>query len=438
MLAQAWRSSLVRVAASLRGVPSADPRPLQIAYVVSRYPSSSETFIVRELNALSTDSRLEIALLSLFPPNERFTHESGRPWLSLLRRPAPVQAFAALGYWLVHSPRVLVSALVDVVRACRRSPALLVRSLVAVALASAHARALAREPVDHVHAHFATFPALAAWMMGRLTGASYSFTAHAHDLFVDASLLSLCLPEARFVVAISRFNRDFVERRRPGSTPQVHVIRCGIEPSAYPFRPRSIPAHGPVRALCVASLQEHKGHAVLLQSLASRGEGLDRIEVGLVGAGPLRNELEVLASRLGIAERVRFLGPLDERDVAKLLDDADLFVLPSRVAADGQMEGLPVALIEAAAGGVPIVASRLSGIPELIRDGVTGYLAEPGDVESLSQTLVRCLATDAKVDLAAARALVEQEFAVQGSAARLADLFLAERQPIPTEVVGAR
>lgn len=404
-----------------------DRPSLRIAYIVSRYPSSSETFIVRELNAISANPRFETTLLSLFPPREGFAHESGRHWLRLVRRPGPAQAFAALGYWAVRRPGALIKGFADVVRACWRSPELLGRSLVAAGVAAAHARTLAREPVDHVHAHFATFPALAAWLVARLAGPSYSFTAHAHDLFVDDSLLELCLPEARFVAAISSFNRDFIERRRSGANPPVHVVRCGVEPSAYRFRPRNVPEHGPVCALCVASLQEHKGHEVLLEALASGGAGIDRIEVDLVGDGPLRAELEALARKLGVADRVRFLGPRDELEVIALLGDADLFVLPSRVAADGQMEGLPVSLIEAAACGVPIVASRLSGIPELIRDGITGYLAEPGDAESLARALARSLASSAELDLLAARGLVEQEFAIQGSARRLAELL--EEQP---------
>ena len=177
----------------------------------------------------------------------------------------------------------------------------------------------------------------------------------------------------------------------------------------------------------MASLQEHKGHEVLFRALASDGSDVGRIEVDLVGSGPLRSELESLAGALGISERVNFLGAQDEDRVAGLLDEADLFVLPSRVAADGQMEGLPVALMEAAACGLPIVASRLSGIPELISDGVNGFLADPGDAGSLREALERSL-SGGELDLEAARARIEQDFAVRGSAERLAELFLARNR----------
>jgi glycosyltransferase involved in cell wall biosynthesis len=160
---------------------------------------------------------------------------------------------------------------------------------------------------------------------------------------------------------------------------------------------------------------------VLLEALAA--PGLDRLHVRLVGDGPLRPELERLARTLGISSRVDFMGSRDETEVRALLDEADLFVLPSRVARDGQMEGLPVVLIEAVACGVPTVATRLSGIPELIADGETGWLAEPGDPQSLRAKLEEAVAEGAPASLDAGRALVEREFDQGESGRRISTLI---------------
>ena len=159
--------------------------------------------------------------------------------------------------------------------------------------------------------------------------------------------------------------------------------------------------------------------------MAGAGPELERIELDLVGGGALREELDALARRLGLAGRVRFRGPLPEPEVAALLDRADLFVLPSVVARDGQMEGLPVALMEALACGVPAVSTRLSGIPEIIRDGETGVLAEPGDPASLRAALRRVVdePSEAWTRAVAGRRLVEREFDVRASGRRLAQLF---------------
>ena len=397
---------------------------MRIAYVVSRFPVAPETFILRELNELDRDPRLELELLVLFPAKEPFVHPDAAPWVRRARRAGALRAAYALAWWLRHSPRAILVCAGRLARAYARRPALLVRALATVPLAAAHARDITAAGVSHVHAHFATYPAICAWICSRLTGVRYSFTAHAHDIFIDQSHLSALVLEAAFVVAISEFNRAFLAPYGAGSVTPVHVVRCGVAPSAYSFRPREVPASGIVRGLCVASLQEYKGHRVLLEALATGGE-LARVHIELVGTGPLEPELRALAGRLGLAERVRFLGMRSEVEVARLLDACDVFVLPSLVASSGQMDGIPVALMEALAAGIPVVATRLSGIPELVRDGITGLLAEPGDPAALAGALRRLLADPrgARDRAHAGRELVEREFDVRRSAELLGRLF---------------
>ena len=393
---------------------------MRVSYVVSRFPNPSETFIVRELNELQQRDDLELGLLSLYTPTEHFEHESAKAWLSALRRPRAVESGKALAYWLVRKPATLGRALLEVATACRRSPAILVRALATLPLAAAHALHVEDEKISHLHAHFATYPALTAWFAARLTGCTFSLTVHAHDLFVDDSLLRLTIGEASFIATISEFNRSKLEAY--GSGTRIEIARAGIQPEAYEFRPREIPTEGPVAALSVASLVEHKGHEVLFEALAT--PDLARMTVRLVGGGVLREELEQLASRLGISRQVVFEGPMEELLVRDALQEADLFVISSRVAVDGQMEGIPVALMEALASGIPSVATRLSGVPELIEDGRTGWLAEPGDAESLRQTLIRAHSERRPSDPWAGRKRVENEFSVTKSAGTLGNLIV--------------
>jgi glycosyltransferase involved in cell wall biosynthesis len=226
------------------------------------------------------------------------------------------------------------------------------------------------------------------------------------------------------VVAISDFNRRFIRSGAPDSAP-IHVIHCGVDPGAYPFRPRDLDPSGPVRALCVAALREYKGHRVLLDALAGADGLLERVELDLVGGGELRDDLEERVRRLGLGERVRFLGGRPEEEVRRLLTETDLFVLPSVIGSDGNMEGLPVALIEALACGLPAVSSDMSGIPELVRDGDTGVLARPGDPSALRDALTRVLADPAaaRARSEAGRRLVEAEFDVADAGRRLGALF---------------
>ncbi len=202
-------------------------------------------------------------------------------------------------------------------------------------------------------------------------------------------------------------------------------MHCGIGTAAYDFRPRRLPETGPIRALCVASLQEYKGHRHLIEALARGGPATGRVELDLIGDGPLRGELTALVDDLGLKDRVRFRGSCTEAEVAAALAAADLFVLPSVVAADGQMEGLPVALMESLASGVPTVSTRLSGIGEIVVDGCTGLLCEPGDPAGLARA-VEQLAADPGATLRMSRAgrkLVTEQFELERDAAALADLL---------------
>ncbi len=402
--------------------------PLRVAYLVSRFPHVSETFIAREAGAVAAEG-VEVHVRALFPPVDATVHPAARPFAASVRRPSARSAAAATAFWLARRPVTLGRATLAVVAGHRRSPAHLARALATLPLAAAHARELRAARVAHVHAHYATYPALAAWLCRRLTGVPYSFTAHAHDLFVDRSMLEAKVAEASRVVTISAFNRRLLaEHGLVGTGTPVDVVHCGVDVAATPYADRALPATGPVRALCVASLQEYKGHRVLLDALATTS-GLERVELDLVGSGTLRAELEARVRALGLADRVRFHGAEPEDRVAARLAAADLFVLPSVVARDGQMEGIPVALMEALAHGVPVVTTRLSGIPELVRDGDTGLLAAPGDPADLGRALLATLADPAGARARAreGRALVAAEFDLRASGRRLAALL---REPV--------
>jgi glycosyltransferase involved in cell wall biosynthesis len=396
--------------------------PLRVGYFVSRFPATSETFVVREMDAVRKRG-VEITLMSLFPARPGAVHEAARPWLEGLRRPGGWASARDAIWWLARRPLRLLGSIALVFGGYSRRPGLLVRALATVPIASSHARALRESGVEHLHAHFANYPALAAWVAARLTGIPYSFTAHAHDIFADQSFLARKVADARFVIAISEFNRRFLSAYDGADPPTpIHVVHCGVDPSAYEFRPRTAPASGPIRGLCVATLEEKKGHRVLLEALATGDADLTRLELDLVGDGPLRDQLGRLVAELGLADRVRFRGSRTEGEVRELLAAADLFVLPSVIAENGQMEGVPVALMEALASGVPTVSTRMSGIPELIEDGRTGFLAEPGDPPSLANALERAIGGSG-LEPSEGRRTIETRFDVDVEGERLTELF---------------
>ena len=236
--------------------------------------------------------------------------------------------------------------------------------------------------------------------------------------------------EARFVVPISEFNRRVIlEECGDEHAAKLAVIHCGIDPEVFQPSPEDARASaGPLRLVCVGTLHEVKGQAVLIEAcrlLAARGIAF---RCDLVGDGPDRAALERHARACGLEGRVRFLGALARPEVAARLRDADVAVVPSVPTRDGRREGIPVALMEAAATGRPVVASRLSGIPEAIADGAEGLLVEPGDATGLADAIARLAGSPALRERlgAAARERMLREFDLATNARRLAARFRRE------------
>ncbi len=408
---------------------------MKVGYVVSRFPHVSETFVVREMTAVeAAEPSIALQLYSLFPPTNPTLHPSAEPWLARHHRARLAAGLRAYAGWLARRPLRVLSSTAIIAAAHARRPALLLKAMTTLVLAAEHARTVRRSEVDHVHAYFASLPALGAWLCHRLAGVPFSFDAHAYDVFLDRTLLHRKLSDAAFVVAGSEYVQALLEPYGGGATP-VLVLHAGIDPRNYRFRAGRLPATGPVRAICVASLQEYKGHRFLLDAVA----GVPDLRLELVGNGPLRPELEHQAAKLGIADRVVFHGELGEDRVKELYEDVHLCVLASVKDRHGLMEGLPVALVEGLACGLATVSTRLSGIPELVRDGETGLLAEPGDAESLTDALRRTIADPAAADARAhaGRRLVEEEFDVRAVGARMAAMFSDAQTGRPTAAAPA-
>lgn len=367
-------------------------RPLRVGYVVSRFPSLTETFVLRELDAVAADPRVEVALLSLFRPLDATVHPAAEPWIARRHRPTPWQVVGAAGWWALRRPRCSVAIVGRTVRDHGRQPRVLAKALVTTLVATALARHVERERIDHLHAHFAAMPAQAAWTVARLTGVSYSVTAHAHDLFIHRLGLRTRLREAAFTVAISEFHRTLLATlgADPERTP---AIRMGIDVDAYAYRPRVRAADEPPHVLMVSSFREYKGHRYLIEALAT-DPALTDVTAELIGAGELETVVRAQVDAAGLSERVRFAGPQPEAVVRERLRHADVLVQPSVVARNGDTEGLPTTLVEAAACGVTLVATRVAGVPDLVRDGVTGMLAAPGDPADLAAALRRALDAD--------------------------------------------
>ncbi len=368
---------------------------MRLAYIVSRFPSTTETFIAREMEAVEALGS-SVELFALIHERDVIVHPEAQSFAPRVRtapvwRPATI---AAQWYWLRRRPAAYFSAFGRVLRDNLRSPKFLLRALAVFPMAARFARDAEQAGVEHVHAHWATHPALAAYIVRDLTGIPYSFTAHAHDIFVNRTMLRQKIAAASFVAVISWYNRDYLASLYGDDIAgRLVLVRCGVDPSRFVPRATREGARDTLRVVCIASLQPYKGHPVLLDAIAQLRDRGVSIECLLVGEGRERPAIEAQIARLGLADAVRLLGAKTSNQVLALVQHADVFVLPSVVAADGQMEGIPVALMEALACEVPVVASRVSGIPELVVDGGTGLLVPPDDAHAIADAVER-LASD--------------------------------------------
>jgi glycosyltransferase involved in cell wall biosynthesis len=411
-------------------------RPLRLAYLMSRFPKATETFILYEILELERlGHRVEIFPLVL---ERDGVVQPGAAELGARAhavRPLSLEVAAAQVHWIRRRPRRYLGAWAAAIKGNIRSPRFLLRAFVAVPLGATFGRRMVALRIDHIHAHWATHPTLAAYVAAALTDLPYSFTAHAHDIYVDRAMLDEKIRAARFVVTISEHNRRLLEGWYGRSAvAKVVVIHCGADPAV--FAPPLVDAEAgkvvgradaPVQIACVASLQPQKGQRFLIEAcrvLLDRGLA---VRCSLVGDGDERAALTDRIHELGLQDVVELLGTQPRDRVAALVRSADIVVQPSVTLRSGKTEGIPVALMEALAAQRAVVASRLSGIPELVVDGETGLLVEPGDPIALADAIER-LAGDPDLRSRLGRAgrdRVLGEFDLRVNTAILADRFRA-------------
>ena len=420
-------------------VPGADPAlaaeptvapAVRVAYLVSRFPRLTETFVVEEALAVR-QAGAEVDLYPLHRERATVVQPAAEELAPHVHHHRLVSLPVLVSQWraLRRHPGAYLATAAAVVRHNWGSRRLLVGAIAAFPLAVHLARTFEDRGVEHVHAHFATHPAVVAYVIGRLSAIPFSFTAHGSDLHRDRHMLAEKVRRATFVVAISDHNRQVIlDECGSRVADRVVVIHCGVDLASFaPAAPQDRLGDGPVRLCCIGTLHEVKGQTHLIEAARRAADGGVAVEVSFIGGGPDREQLEAQAEAAGLGSAVAFLGSLTRPQVQAALQASDILVCPSVPSADGRREGLPVVLLEAMAAGVPVIASRLSGIPEAVIHERTGLLVDPGDVDGLAAAITRLASGPelARTLSAEAQRHVAAEFDVHDSARRLVALFTA-------------
>ena len=394
---------------------------LRIAYLTGEYPRATDTFIQREVAALR-DQGLEVETCSIrrtgaeHHVGEEQIREAANTFHVLEAAKRPLHLISTHFKALIRHPARYFKTLSLALKTSPGGIKPTLFQLIYFAEAAVLAHRLDATGAQHLHNHIAKSSCTVAMLASELSGIPYSFTLHGPDIFFEPIhwRLDEKIKRASFVACISEFCRSQAMGFSGAEHwSKLHIIHCGVDPARYAPSPRKRGA----QLLFVGRLAAVKGLPVLFDAL----ETIDHADLSLaiVGDGPDRAALEEQAKTL--PQNIDFMGYRSQSEVASLLGETDLLVLPSFA------EGVPVVLMEAMAAQVPVLATRIAGIPELVEDGISGHLVPPGDADALATALTTILQNPEKAAQMgrAGRTKVLAEFSSQSEAARLAHLFNA-------------
>ncbi len=358
-----------------------------LGVLVKTYPKLSETFILEEVLGLERMG-LSLRLYSLAGATDAITH----PAVARVKAPLvvmPTTIHKHLWVFGTRHTRLLATAplryLATLAFAMRRG----FQGCSDFARAGWLAMQLRDDGVEHLHSHFIAAPADIAELITRFSAIPFSISAHAKDIYLSqAADLKRKLHAAQFTVTCTEANRQVLSSIAPDAA--VHRMYHGVDHHLFHPTARTHASDVPL-IVSVGRLRAKKGLDNLIDACAVLRQRGQDFSCQIVGYGDERDSLQAQITRLGLAGHVHLVGKLAREQVIDHYARAAVYVQPSRIAADGDRDGIPNVLLEAMAMGVPVVASRVSGIPELVVDGVNGLMVEPDDPAALADAITRVL-----------------------------------------------
>ncbi len=363
---------------------------VRLSYIIGSYPVLTETFIDREIELL-IERGLDVEIVSIRRPGADLSPSQ----YALSKRVRYLLPVSALSFLFAHisaalrRPKTYFGTLFWLVT--RRNNSTRFRTVLHFATGVYAARVLRDRRYVHIHAHFVDRAATVAMVASRLLDSSYSVTAHAREIYVNPVLLKERINQAAFAVTCTEYNRRHLASVvGPEAASRIVRLYHGLDLNSFGgMRPSK---RSGSLLLAVAQLMERKGLRYLIDAcrlLIDRGHA---IQCEIIGAGPLRGELDRLIRQLDLGEVVALVGPQPYSEVINAYRRALAFVLPCIVASDGDRDGIPNVILEAMAAGLPVISTPVSGIPEVVVDGVTGLLVKEADSAAIADAVEQLLA----------------------------------------------
>ncbi|MEM9880896.1 MAG: glycosyltransferase [Pseudomonadota bacterium] len=403
---------------------------MKIAYLTGEYPRATDTFIQREVHALrdlgfsvDTFSVRRTAAEHHVGPEQQAEYQNT---VFLLERVISLSSVMAHMKLLLASPGRYFDGLAVLFRLFDSDVKHCLTNIVYFCEAVILAETLKKRKIQHLHNHFANSSCSVALLASVVSGIPYSFTIHGPSIFFEPRKwrLDVKTEHAAFVSCISHFCRSqLMLFSAPKDWNKLFIVHCGVPRLFHEMDPKKPHTNEIPQLLFVGRLAQIKGLEVLFNALAMLKQDL-AFRLTLVGDGAERGYLEERATQLGLAECTDFVGYKAQADVAALLRECDLFVLPSFA------EGVPVVLMEALAAAKPAIATNVAGVSELVEHGHNGFLVSPGDFASLLDALRRVLGDEnlRKTLGEHGKQRVEADFSSEKEARWIGDLFKCAQQ----------
>ena len=382
----------------------------RMAYIVEDYLTPTTTFVTKEIQYFYHQG-YDIQVYVAGSPAQTEIDPAVEELLSIAQysRPTGMKAMALSHLAaLTRRPARYLRTLWTLLRTTWTKPRMGIRTLRHFLDGVYLGEKMASEGVKWSHAHFAGRAATAAWVVWHIYGIPYSITTHAYDLYTDFNnpheshpdhssqsahkpfpFLKLKFDDAQTIITISDFNLNYLVKQLGIEPDKIELIRYSIDTSR--FHREMPPTNDKPIIMSVGQLVEKKGHDVLLRACADLKSWGYSFECNIIGAGPLLQELTALRDDLGLKDDVHFRGHIHHSELPTYHREADVFALACVRAKNGNMDGIPLAIQEAMAMSIPVVTTKVSGIPELILNGDTGFIVEPGDPKAVSEHLKQLL-----------------------------------------------
>jgi glycosyltransferase involved in cell wall biosynthesis len=392
---------------------------MKIAYILSKFPKLSEAFVLREIIELQKNNfEIEIFSLKNIKKNE-LMHDDAKKLLDNTNYSPYLFSKGLISanlYFLFKSSLKYLKLILYIIKHNYKSINFLIKSLIIFPKSIYFAKIIKDKKIEHVHAHWATFPTLTALITNKLADIPFSFTAHAHDIYFS-NFDNKLANSAKKIITISNYNKKYLSKRFGIPKKNIEVVYSGVDLNR--FRPVTKMKPKKFTILNVGRLDLIKGQKYLIEACKILKNKKQDFTCRIIGDGKEKKNLLRLINNLKLNDQVKLLGPKKNDELIKYHNLADVLVISS------DSEGLPVVAVEAMACKLPVIATNIRGVPEIIKNNFNGFLVPARNPQQIADKILE-LKNDEKLQSRLkdnSRMIIEENFNIKRNIKKLIKLF---------------